>query len=418
MNKIRRPEIRFNQFSNDWQEESYSDTFSDLSNNTLSRADLNYQSGLAKNVHYGDILIKFREILDLEKDEVPFISENNLIDKYKASKLQNGDVIFADAAEDDTVGKCIELTNIGNESIYPGLHTIAARPIFPFASFYLGYYLNSPAYHNQLVNLMQGTKVMSISKSAIKQTSILFPKDKTEQKKIGAFFQTIDQLITLHQQKYDKLVILKKAMLVKMFPRDGEAVPEIRFKGFDGEWEEKKLGDLGEVAMNKRIFKHETSEKGEIPFYKIGSFGGEADAYITRELFDEYKSKYQYPNSGDILISASGSIGRVVEYLGKDEYFQDSNIVWLDHGGNVCNKFLKHFYTIIEWDGLEGSTIKRLYNKSILSTAIVLPSKEEQIIIGEYFETVDKQINLHQTQLDKLNNIKKACFSKMFVAQD
>ena len=106
-------------------------------------------------------------------------------------------------------------------------------------------------------------------------------------------------------------------------------VPEIRFAGFTDAWEQRKLGQVGSVSMCRRIFKEQTSESGDIPFYKIGTFGGQADAYISRELFAEYRSKYPYPKEGDILISASGSIGRTVEFTGKNEYFQDSNIVWL-----------------------------------------------------------------------------------------
>jgi len=147
--------------------------------------------------------------------------------------------------------------------------------------------------------------------------------------------------------------------------------------------------------MCKRIFKEQTSEEGEVPFYKIGTFGGMPDAYITRELFEEYKKNYQYPNKGDILISASGSIGRTVEYTGKDEYYQDSNIVWLKHENDLDNSFLKVLYGVIEWS-CEGSTIKRLYNDNFLKTEFMLPKIEEQIKIGEYFSKLDHLITLHQ----------------------
>ena len=150
--------------------------------------------------------------------------------------------------------------------------------------------------------------------------------------------------------------------------------------------------------MCRRIFKEQTSENGEIPFYKIGTFGGEADAFISRELFEEYKAKYQYPKKGDILISASGSIGRTVVFTGKNEYFQDSNIVWLNHDKHLDNSFLKCFYSIVKWAGIEGSTIKRLYNDNILNTAITLPSVEEQQKIGAYFENFDNLITLHQRE--------------------
>ncbi|HLV40230.1 restriction endonuclease subunit S [Xanthomarina sp.] len=190
--------------------------------------------------------------------------------------------------------------------------------------------------------------------------------------------------------------------------------PEVRFEGFTVEWEEKVLGDYGKVSMNKRIFKSQTSNEGEIPFYKIGTFGKQPDAFIKRELFEEYKKLYPYPNVGDILISASGSIGRTVVYKGEEEYFQDSNIVWLEHEGSLDNSFLKQYYSIIKWYGLEGSTIQRLYNKNILETNVFIPQLPEQKKIGNLFSNLDKLIKNHQTQLKKLKNLKKAMLTKMF----
>ena len=151
--------------------------------------------------------------------------------------------------------------------------------------------------------------------------------------------------------------------------------------------------------MNKRIYKNQTTEKGEIPFYKIGTFGGSADAFISRELFEEFKNKYPYPKTGDILISASGSIGRTIEYLGEEAYYQDSNIVWLNHNNSLDNKFLKYLYSVVKWSGIEGSTIKRLYNSNILNTEFLIPNIEEQMKIGKYFDNLDNLITLHQQEL-------------------
>ena len=204
-------------------------------------------------------------------------------------------------------------------------------------------------------------------------------------------------------------------MLDKMFPKDGADIPEIRFKGFSEKWKKKKLGEVGSVAMNKRIFKHQTKEIGEVPFFKIGTFGGKADAFISRGIFEDYKAKYPYPDKGDILISASGSIGKTVEYLGVDEYFQDSNIVWLKHDNSVLNIFLKYFYSIVKWSGLEGSTIKRLYNSNILNTCISLPSIQEQQKIGEYFQNLDQLINQFQEKIEQLKHLKQALLQKMFI---
>jgi type I restriction enzyme S subunit len=204
-------------------------------------------------------------------------------------------------------------------------------------------------------------------------------------------------------------------MLQKMFPKKGSNVPEIRFDGFTDDWEQRKFGDLGSVSMCKRIFKEQTTSEGEIPFYKIGTFGGEADAFISRQLFEEYKEKFQYPKVGDMLISASGTIGRTVEYRGEDAYFQDSNIVWFNHDERIDNSFLKCIYSFVKWSGIEGSTIKRLYNDNFLKTEFCMPSVEEQRKIGSYFSALDRLITLHQQKCDELQNIKKFMLQNMFV---
>ena len=168
--------------------------------------------------------------------------------------------------------------------------------------------------------------------------------------------------------------------------------------------------------MCRRIFKEQTSETGDIPFYKIGTFGADPDAFISRELFEEYKSKYPYPQKGDILISASGSIGRAVEFAGNNEYFQDSNIVWLNHDERLSNPFLKCFYSVVKWAGIEGSTIKRLYNDNILNTVICMPSVPEQKRIGLFFENLDNLITLHQRKCVFLFGFFQAFISMIFTA--
>ena len=211
------PEIRFSGFTDAWEQRKLGDVLVSLQNNTLSRADLSNEAGVAKNVHYGDVLIKFGEVLDVSKEQLPMISDESILTKYKTSFLQNGDVIIADTAEDTTVGKCSEIVGLNDEVVLSGLHTIPYRPVEKFAPKYLGYYLNSDAYHNQLLPLMQGIKVTSISKSAMQDTDIIYPKSKEEQTEIGNYFDALDHLITLHQHKCEQLQSMKKFMLQNMF---------------------------------------------------------------------------------------------------------------------------------------------------------------------------------------------------------
>ncbi len=191
-------------------------------------------------------------------------------------------------------------------------------------------------------------------------------------------------------------------------------VPKIRFEGFAEEWEERKLGELGTIQTCKRIFKGQTSEIGDIPFYKNGTIGLKADAFISRELFEEFKTLYPYPELGDILISAVGSVGRIAEYTGKDEYFQDSNVVWLKTDDKINKKFLKVSYQVIEWL-IEGSTVKHLYNDNILKSEITMPNSQvEQGKIGNYFEIIDHLITLHRHKCDDAKELKKYMLQKMF----
>lgn len=239
--------------------------------------------------------------------------------------------------------------------------------------------------------------LLNIAPADFFETKVAVPKDIEEQRMIGAYFMRLDHLITLHQKK-----------CFEWKKRD--------FASVSISWEQRKFGDVGSVAMCKRVFKEQTFDGGEVPFYKIGTFGGEPDAYILRELFDEYKAKYPYPNKGDILISASGSIGRTVEFTGKDEYFQDSNIVWLKHGKDIDNSFLKILYSVIEWS-CEGSTIKRLYNDNFLKTEFMLPQIDEQKKIGEYCNNLDHLITLHQRKLELLKRLRNSLVDCCFIGE-
>lgn len=191
-------------------------------------------------------------------------------------------------------------------------------------------------------------------------------------------------------------------------------IPKIRFKGFEDTWKNDKIGNIGSVLMCKRIFKSKTTSIGDIPFYKIGTFGSTADAFISENLFNEYKTRFSYPQYGDILLSAAGTIGRIVEYKGEKAYFQDSNIVWVKVNGKIKNQFLKYIYSCIKWNGLEGSTIKRLYNNNILETAINYPSPEEQQKIASYFQSLDSLIQITSKKLASLKQIKAASLQSMF----
>lgn len=184
------------------------------------------------------------------------------------------------------------------------------------------------------------------------------------------------------------------------------------------DWEGKKLGEIAKVCMCKRIFADQTSGIGEIPFFKIGTFGKEADAYISKELYEEYKNRFPYPNPGDVLISAAGTLGRSVIFDGKDAYFQDSNIVWLDiDKKQLCNEYLYHYYKVIQWASSEGSTIARLYNGIICDTRIALPSVKEQKKIASVLSEMDELISTLEKQISKKKAIKQGAMQELLTGK-
>lgn len=185
------------------------------------------------------------------------------------------------------------------------------------------------------------------------------------------------------------------------------------------DWEVKSLGEIGEPCMCKRILKEQTSPTGDIPFYKIGTFGGIPDAYISRELFEQYKEQYNYPKKGTLLLSAAGTIGRVVVFDGKDSYFQDSNIVWIDNDETkVTNDFLFYCYSRMQWKTEEGGIVSRLYNANLKSTSFIAPkSLAEQERIAKALSDVDALISTTEKLIQKKNNIKQGAMQNLLTGK-
>ena len=188
-------------YTSSWEQRKFGEVFDcTVPNNTLSRAELSYDEGTVLNVHYGDVLIKYGSVLDVQKDDIPRIPHRCRED-FNGALLQDGDIIIADTAEDETTGKACEISNLQGSVIVSGLHTMVCRPRNRMALGYLGYYLNSNAYHHQLLPLMQGIKVLSLSRSNIQKTSVSYPTAVKEQQHIAYYFSQLDNLITLHQRK-------------------------------------------------------------------------------------------------------------------------------------------------------------------------------------------------------------------------
>ena len=385
-----KPKIRFKGYTDDWEQRKLGET-----------CKLNGRIGFRGYTE--------RDIVTKEAGGVLTFSPTNIVnnkltmeckntyitrEKYDESpeiKISNGDILFVKTGS--TLGKSALVTGLKEDaSINP---QIVVMHVEKDSETFMSNVLITHGIMKQVAAVKIGGAVPTMTETELKNLTYFAPVEKEEQKRIGDYFTNLDHFITLHQRKCEETKKLKKYMLQKMFPQNGQTVPEIRFSGFTDAWEQRKFGDLGSVAMCKRIFKEQTSTDGDIPFYKIGTFGAEPDAFISRELFEEYREKFQYPNIGDMLISASGTIGRTVEYKGEEAYFQDSNIVWFKHDDRVDNSFLKCIYEIVKWSGIEGSTIKRLYNDNFLKTEFSIPKITEQQQIGMYFQCLDHLITLH-----------------------
>ena len=409
------PKIRFKGFSDDWEQRKLGEILVSLQNNTLSRAELSKEKGIAKNIHYGDILVKYGEVLDVSKEELSMIADEKVLNKYRASFLQNGDVIMADTAEDSTVGKCSEIAGLTDDVVISGLHTIPYRPKIKFASGYLGYYLNSNAYHQQLIPLMQGIKVTSVSKSAMQNTDIIYPKSEEEQGRIGAYLKGITRLITLHQHKCDEIIELKKHMLQKMFPQKGKKIPEIRFAGFTGDWEQRKLG---------AIFKERTERAtGDEELLSVTIGNGvirQADS-VKRNIASEDKSNYKIVRKGDVPYNSmrmwQGAVGNS-EYDGIVSPAYTVLVPTAQANGKFFMELFKKESTLKifqRWSqGLTSDTWNLKY-PVLSSIEFYVPSIEEQTKIAENFKSLDNLITLYQRKCDELVKIKKYMLQNMFV---
>lgn len=402
-----------------WEKTSFSRAFKFLKNNSLSRAELSDDNGNVKNIHYGDILIKFSECLYAdERNNIPYIINDNIAYKLlKLSPLINGDIVFADAAEDNTVGKCTEIITHNDTDLVAGLHTIPCRPTIKFAEGYLGYYLNSTAFHNQLLQYIQGTKISSISKKSICQTIISYPSEIINQQKIASYFQSLDSLIQTTSKELASLKQIKAASLQSMFPQEEETVPKVRFKGFEGEWEKIPFGS----------FLKESYERSTVENEDILLSSAITGVYLNSELFGHQRGAsnigYKKIKKNMLILSTQNlHLGNANVNL-RFEHGLISPAYKVYEIVNISPLFLQQW---IKMDSTKvfflnattaGASLcrKNIVWDDLYKQIVLIPSKNEQVKIGLFFSNLDKQISLQTQRLEKLKQIKAACLDKMFV---
>ena len=276
---------------------------------------------------------------------------------------------------------------------------------------YFVYYTKSKLYLEQISDYTQGSTRQRTSISKLKTMQIVIPQAK-EQYSIASALTSINNLISSLGKLIEKKKNIKQGAMQQLL------TGQIRLKGFSEPWVKRKLGDIGSLAMCKRIFQEETSEKGDVPFYKIGTFGQQADAYITKGKYEQFKQMYRFPQKGDVLISAAGTIGRTVIYNGEPAYFQDSNIVWLAHNGKyITNNFLFYIYQRTDWN-TEDTTIARLYNNNFNNTCIHFPSSiTEQQAIANILSKMDNEITALETKKAKYEAIKQGMMQQLLTGK-
>ena len=413
------PKLRFPEFSGEWEEKNFYEVFDILQNNTFSRDQLNNENGIVRNIHYGDVLIKYGDYIDCQKEKLPFINLENNLSKYEdTSYVKNGDIIIADTAEDYTAGKVTEICNVKDYKILSGLHTFLCRTKFEFASKFLGYKLNSSSYHNQIAPLVAGTKVYSINRKAIGETTITYPS-KAEQQKIADFLSNVDSIITAETKILNTLQKKKKALMQKLFTQ------QLRFKSDDGTdfpaWEEKKLGEISsspKYGLNASGIDYD----GEHKYLRITDIDEVTHTFSPEEITtpSEFSDDYLLEENDIVFARTGASTGKTYLYNPNDGdlYFagflikfhiKDANARFVFY--QTCtHEYEKWVHVMSTRSGQPG-----INSEEYSTLKIQLPCIEEQQKIADCLSSMDSLIQTQQKVVTTWQQRKKALLQQMFI---
>ncbi len=415
------PVIRFPEFTEDWEISQFKNHFEFKNTNSLSRDNLNYESGKVKNVHYGDIHTKFNSHFNIEKEDLPFINEDIDISRIDDENyVLEGDLVMADASEDykDT-GKTIEVINTNNEKILAGLHTFLARKTDEtVAKGFFGHLLTNYNVRLEIMRIAQGTKVLGLSKGRVEKIEFYIPKPK-EQQKIADFLTDIDNQISALKEKKDTLLDFKKGVMQKLFNQ------EVRFKDDNGndfpEWKEKKLDEVVDYYDGT----HQTPKYVEegIPFFSVEHVTANEftqTKFISKEVYEKENKRVKL-EKGDILMTRIGSVGKV-KYIDWDVNASFYVSLALIKGSPKINgRFLSNY---IQFDDFQRELWKRTIHvafpkkinlNEIGKCKISIPHTEEQTKIANYLTAIDYKIEALQEKINTSLDYKKGLLQKMFV---
>ena len=411
--------MRFPEFEGEWVNKKLGQIYKFKITNSLSRADLNYENGSVKNIHYGDIHTQYATLFDITKESVPYINHELNITKYSDENYcQEGDLIFADASEDyNDIGKCIEIVNLNNEKVQSGLHTLLARPEKSIMAIgFAGYLMKSGNVKLQIQREAQGTKVLSITSGRLSKIELIFPA-LPEQQKIASFFTAIDQKISQLKRKKTLLEQYKKGVMQKIFSQ------EIRFKDDNGQefpkWEKKRLGEL--------TYKTGKKNKGSTPYpiYSINNREGflpQGDQFegvdsnsrgYDISLYKIIEEKTFAYNPARINVGSIGFSGDLKDIIISSLY------VCFKTKQGVEDAYLLHYLKTFQFNksvlqNVEGGVRDYLFYENFSNVKINLPSNKEQLKIANFLSAIDDKINHTQKQVEKAEVWKKGLMQQMF----
>ena len=379
-----------------------------------------FQRGLTYSrkdaVDFSENIVLRATNIDLDKSCLDFSELKYLNNDFQVKQnkkiVKGGLLICLSSGSKKHLGKVALVTDEYNYAFGGFIGQII--PDNQVVSKYLFYNLVSEAYKKYISELTDGIGINNLKSIDLKSFEIPLPP-LPHHKQIVAIldkaFTAIDTAKANSEQNLQNAKELFESYLQNIFENKGD------------DWEEKTIGDIGKPSMCKRILKQQTTTDGDIPFYKIGTFGKTPNAYISKDLYEEYKTKYSFPKKGDILISASGTIGRRVIYDGKPAFFQDSNIVWIDNDEKqVLNEYLYSFYGFCDWQPSKGATISRLYNANLKRIKITFPkSLQEQKIVIQKIEVLSNKTKkleaIYTQKIADLEEMKKSVLQKAFSGQ-
>ena len=406
------PKIRFKGFTEPWEQRKVSEYANFFTGNGLNWNDIS-DDGEQECILYGNLYTDYGMITENIVYRTNTEIKNPVYSEY-------GDVLIP--ASDTTPTGLARATSLEKSGVLLGGDINIIRPNEGINGSCLSLALN--ANRKELIRLIKGTTVRHIHNSEIKDIVICLPKLETEQVRVSSYFKQLDHLITLHQRKCDDTKELKKYMLQKMFPKNGEKFPEIRFKGFTEAWEQRKLSDIAVLTSSKRVHAEDYVETG-VPFYRGKEISELKEhkpisevLYITEYKYNEISSMYGSPKEGDLLITAVGTLGNTWVIDQTPFYFKDGNLIWFKD--IKCNpKYLD--YAMSTADGQKkilasaiGSNQKALTMVKLNELEFMFPGKAEQDKIAEYFSYLDNLITLHQRKCDTLKELKKYMLQNMF----